>query len=129
MLKSLGIDFTQNKWVKAGVYGVFLFTMVLGLGLSAVQHAHAEKECYPGSWFEQIYRNKGYHWRAVAVIARRPIDTRIGKWSFYGPRGANLWPDSLSETYGRGYIYFSWPPNLPPTKESLRPQQFTVCLR
>lgn len=69
---------------KALVYGLVLCSMVLGLSLSpfVADTALANRECYPGSWFEQVSRNGwSNHWRAVAVIARRPIDTRIGKWN------------------------------------------------
>jgi hypothetical protein len=119
----------QNLWVsKRWCIAAGLCVLVATLMLLPAQPAKAQRECYPGSWFEQVNRGGQNHWRAVAVIARRPIDTRVEKWSFYGPRSANLWPNSLSETYGRGYIYFSWPPNLHPSS-GVKPQAFAVCLR
>lgn len=125
------VGFARHKTVKAVVYGLVLCAMVLGLSVApfVADTALANRECYPGSWFEQVNRNGSNHWRAVALIARRPIDTRVEKWMAYGPRGAQFWSNSISETYGRAYIYFSWPPNLPPSSGKLVPQAFLACLR
>lgn len=110
-MNTFSFGFARHKWVKALVYAVVLCSMVLGLSLAPfnvqVTEAHG-RECYQASSYQKVFRDNKWHWRAVATVTRRPIPS-IGSWHVHGPSWAQAWPNSVSETYGKFYIYFSLP--------------------
>ena len=95
---------------------VIALSLVLLVGVVATftpksVNAHGT-ECYTASYFEHINRGGSGHWRAVAYV-QAPVPS-IQYWHAHGPSGASLWPDSVSESYGKAYVYFSWPDWLNP---------------
>lgn len=120
-----GLSFTRSKWGKAVVYAFVLFGLVLGMyvlpGLTPAAQAHGS-ECFTAYKIEKVYRDGSWHWRAVANLTA-PVDTRIEKWHVHGKLSPQLWPNSVTETYGKGYIYFSWRYTNPPVKASW----YSIC--
>lgn len=119
--------FSDSRFTKKLLFGFVLLALLIGLSVAPAQPVKAA-ECYYGNYFEEVNRGGEWHWRAVAFITRRPIDTRVVKWSPSGPYSANFWDNSISETYGRAYVYFRWPAHLYPTS-FISAGKFSACLR
>lgn len=108
---------------------VLLVLLMAGVALSlAPSEAKAHgTECYNASYFENIQAGGSGHWRAVANV-QAPVPS-IGFWHAHGPwgLGAEFWANSVSETYGKAYIYFSWPDSVNPAW-FYSPSDFQACV-
>lgn len=115
------------KRVAVGL-GIAVLVAAMLLVPSTAEVVQAGGSCYKANYFEEVYRDGSWHWRAVAFIKNYPIDTRVEKWRASGPRNAQFWSNSISESYGKAYIYFSWPDHVYPYR-FYSPSRFSACER
>jgi hypothetical protein len=104
---------------------ILLFALLLALLVAGLVPQQAEAhgtKCFPGVTFLQISAGGSKHWAAhVPVTVNAPLTS----WHVHGPRGAMLWPNSVTSHYV--LVYFSWP-DWPSPFLRLKPSDFQACL-